>query len=143
MFKMKHKEIGFVKNRKKFFIFSTVLMLAIIISSFVFGVDLDIRFKGGTMVDYSYAGEQGAVDLEQVSEIASDVLGSNLTVEEKFNKLTNQNGFEITLVDNDGVSSEVQGDLTDKLQEIFADQDIKQLSITSVNPTMGKEFFVW
>lgn len=142
MFKMKHKEIGFVKNRKKFFIFSTVLMMAIIISSFVFGVDLDIRFKGGTMVDYSYAGEQGAVDLEQVSEIASDVLGSNLTVEEKFNKLTNQNGFEITLVDNDGVSSEVQGDLTDKLQEIFADQDIKQLSITSVNPTMGKEFFI-
>ena len=78
MFKMKHKEIGFVKNRKKFFIFSTVLMLAIIISSFVFGVDLDIRFKGGTMVDYSYAGEQGAVDLEQVSEIASDVLGLSL-----------------------------------------------------------------
>ena len=58
MFKMKHKEIGFVKNRKKFFIFATVLMLAIIISSFVFGVDLDILFKCGTMLDYYFEGEQ-------------------------------------------------------------------------------------
>jgi preprotein translocase subunit SecF len=142
MFKLKGKQIGFVKNRKKFFIFSTVLMLVIIVSSFVFGVDLDIRFKGGTMVDYSYEGETGAVDLEQVKDLASDILGTNVSVEEKFNKLTEKNGFEITLLDNDSVSSELQGQLNDTLTETFSEQNIKQLSITSVNPTMGKEFFI-
>lgn len=142
MFKFRGKRIEFVKNRKKFFVFSTILMALIIVCSLIFGVSLDIRFKGGTIVDYAYSGELGAVDLKQVEQIASEELGVKVSVDDKYNKLTEKNGFQITLLSNEGVSSELQGQLKDKLTETFAQQEIQQLSITSVNPTMGKEFFI-
>ena len=136
------KEIGFVKNRKKFFLFSILLMAVILVFTLVFGVELDINFRGGTMIDYIYDGESGAVDLDEIDQIAGDVLGSDVTVTEQYNRLTDQNGFSITLVANDGVSSDLQGELHDQLAQTYADQNIEQLSITSVNPTMGREFFV-
>lgn len=139
---LKNREFKFVGNRKKFFIFSIVLMAVIIVSSFVFGVELDISFKGGTLINYSYTGETGSVDLNEVKSIAKDVLGADVTVEEKYNRLTDENGFEVTLVSNKGVNSNKQSDFDDALAEQFPDQNIEQKSITSVNPTMGKEFFI-
>ena len=48
--KVMRKEIDFVKNRKKYFIISGALILIAVISTFLFGVLLDIQFKGGAII---------------------------------------------------------------------------------------------
>ena len=71
--------INFVGNRKKFYTFSGVLVAVVLVFSFVFGVTMDIEFKGGAMVTVGY---QGDVDLNNVKQTVAAELGqSNLTVQ--------------------------------------------------------------
>ena len=44
------KQYDIVGNRKKFFIFSAVLIVFILLFSVIFGVEMDIQFKGGAML---------------------------------------------------------------------------------------------
>lgn len=138
----KGKELHFMKNKKKFYIFSCSLIAIIILASVILGVRMDIRFKGGTLLSYSYEGETGAVNLDEVKEKAEEILGQEVSVSEKYNKLTESNGFEITLVSNQSLDSDTQAELDQSLLESFQDQGVKQLSITSVNAAMGREFFI-
>ena len=48
------KQYDIVGNRKKFFIFSAVLIVFILLFSVIFGVEMDIQFKGGAMLTYSW-----------------------------------------------------------------------------------------
>ena len=47
----------FIKNKKIYFIISAVLVSVSILSTFIFGVNLDIQFKGGTILTFLYDGE--------------------------------------------------------------------------------------
>lgn len=47
--------IDFIGHRKIYFIISGVLMAVIVLATIVLGVDLDIRFKGGTIISYTYS----------------------------------------------------------------------------------------
>lgn len=138
----KGKELHFMKNKKKFYIFSCSLIVIIILASVILGVQMDIRFKGGTLLSYSYEGETGAVDLDAVKETAEDILGQDVSVSEKYNRMTESNGFQITLVSNQSLDSDTQAQLDETLLEDFQEQGVKQLSITSVNAAMGREFFI-
>src|SRR5699024_9510402 len=55
--------INFVGNRKKYYAVSGVLIAVILVFSVVFGVKMDVEFRGGTMLTLSY---QGEVDLDAV-----------------------------------------------------------------------------
>ena len=55
--------INFVGNRKKNYAFSGVLIAVVVLFSFVFGVKMDVEFKGGTMLTLGY---QNEIDLEAV-----------------------------------------------------------------------------
>lgn len=142
MLKNKKFQIDFIGNRKKIYTISAILMLIVIVSTFVFGVQLDIKFRGGTIINYSYEGKTGAVDLDKVDSITEETLGDSVTVAEKYNRMTKKNGFEITLASNKSVSSDVQTKLDTKLTDNFKDQQLKKVSVTTVNATMGREFFI-
>ena len=49
-------KMSFYKQRYKFIAFSSLLLLIGIISAIVFGMKLDIQFKGGSIVKMSFAG---------------------------------------------------------------------------------------
>ncbi|MEF9970526.1 MAG: protein translocase subunit SecF, partial [Ruthenibacterium sp.] len=51
------KQYDIVGNRKKYFIFSIAMILFIFVYAAIFGVKMDIQFKGGAMLTYSYTGE--------------------------------------------------------------------------------------
>lgn len=139
---MAKKQIQFMKNRKKYYALSSAIIVIILLCALIFGVQMDINFRGGTLLSYSYEGETGAVDLNEVGSIAEDILGQEVEVSEKYNRLNDKNGFEVSLVANKSLDSEMQSKLNNKLVESFSDQEVTQLSITSVNPNMGKEFFI-
>lgn len=58
------KKISFVRNVKKYVAVSSVIILIGIVASVVFGPVLDIQFKGGTKLSYSYTGEISHSDAE-------------------------------------------------------------------------------
>lgn len=134
----RNRKFDFIKNRKKYFIFSSILMLVIILSSFIFGVDLDIRFKGGTILAYTYATE---INTDEVKSTSEEILGEKVNVSKKVDKMTDREGFNVTITGK-GISSDKQAELNDVLMEKYKDNDIQQSSITSVNPSAGREFFL-
>lgn len=64
--------IDFIGNKKKYFTFSAVLMVAIAAASFVINTKLDIRFTGGALLTYGYEGEISDTDIEKD---INDILG--------------------------------------------------------------------
>lgn len=134
----KNKQFEFIANRKKFFTFSLILIAVILLCSFIFGVQLDIRFKGGTIFSYSYSGE---LNFDEVQSSVEEILGE-VTISPKTSLLGDTKSFDITLVSSNSVASEVQAELDGHLTESYADNNLRQLSITSVKPNIGKEFFM-
>ncbi len=127
----------FIRNRKIYFIFSGCLVALILIFSLIFGVKLDIQFKGGTIVTYTYS---GTIDNGAVKSLAEETIGQKVTVNMK-DALQGENSFEVVLVEDKGLSADKQSELTDALSSKFADNKITLLSNTSVDPVIGHEFF--
>ncbi len=74
---MKKLNFDFVGNWKKFVIISaSIIVLGAIIFA-IFGVDLDINFRGGSRFTYSYSGD---IDVDKVEEIAEKTLGEKCSV---------------------------------------------------------------
>lgn len=103
------KQFDFVGKKKYFISISAILVLVILASALIFGVQLDIEFKGGTIITYNYTGD---VDLDKVEDITKDVTGVNVTVTAK-DGLNGADSFDITMADVGGLSA-------DKLNELQA-----------------------
>lgn len=134
---MTDKQFDFVGKKKYFIGVSAILILIIIASALIFGVQLDIEFKGGTIITYEYTGE---IDLAKVESIAEEVSGINVSVANKAG-LNGLDSFDITMADVGGLSADALTELQDKLEAEFGDQ-IEFLSNSSVEATIGKEFFL-
>lgn len=133
--------IDFIGHRKIYFIISGVLMAVIVLATIVLGVDLDIRFKGGTIISYTYSEADGKeLDLDAVEKTAEDVLGMNVSVDKKFSLLSDTTSFDLVLTDSINIEDSMTQSLTDKLNEEHADYDIAYSSITTVDANMGSSF---
>lgn len=129
----------FIGKKKIFFIITAVVMVIMLTGIVVIGPNLDIRFKGGTILSYSYVGD---VDYNEVEKIAEDVLQQQLSVTGKTSLLGERDSFDITLNSATGVSADLQTQLNNQLIEKYQGNEIEMLSVTSVNPTIGQEFFL-
>ena len=127
-----------VGARKKFFAFSLCLVLFIAVFSAVFGVKMDIQFKGGAIVTYSYEGE---APVQAVTQTAQDALGSGVTVQTGSSIATEGQTLTVSMPGSETMSTETVAALTAALQESYPDNQFQQLSITNVDPTLGGEFF--
>lgn len=137
-----HKKfnIDFVAHRKIYFIISIVLIAVSILSTFVFGADLDIQFKGGTILTYVYDGE---INVDEFVNTAKDTIGGagvNYTTGTDFT--TGKNNIQLSLISNEGLSSDKQFELTNTLTEKYADNNIDLIESSDVSPSSGKEFFL-
>ena len=63
---MKNKLVHFTKFSKVFFGISLGIILIGIICNFVFGTQLDIQFRGGSYIKYSYVGN---VDTDKLKDV--------------------------------------------------------------------------
>ena len=132
--------IDFVGNKKTFFIISICVIAFSILSTFIFGANLDIQFKGGTILTYIYDGE---IDQAQFERDATDALGGigvTSTVGEDFT--TGRNNIQLSLISNEGLTSDKQFDLTNSITEKYAGNNIELIESSDVSPSSGKEFFL-
>lgn len=130
--------IRFVGNRKKFYGFSCALIALILVFSVVFGVSMDVEFKGGAMLTLGY---QGDVELSAVENTISEALGdSNLTFQTGTD-ISGDQTLTVTMPGSETVSTEELDSLLDTLNTSYPDNAFVQNSASNVNPSIGKEFF--
>lgn len=135
---MREFNIDFNKAFKKVLIIYALVIIAGIICSFVFGVELDINFKGGTKISYQYSGE---IDVKDFTKIVDDNVEPKFEVSQSTALAGDSKAFEITFVGDKAFAAEKQENLTKALQEKFKDNDVTLLSSNSVNATIAGSFF--
>ena len=131
--------INFVGNRKKYYAFSGVLIAVVVLFSFVFGVKMDVEFKGGTMLTLGY---QNEIDLEAVeTTIETATSQTDLTLQTGTDIAGNQT-LTVTMPGSDNMTTEEVGALLTTLNEQYPDNAFDENEINNVNPTIGKEFLL-
>ncbi|MDD6319324.1 MAG: protein translocase subunit SecF [Oscillospiraceae bacterium] len=129
--------INFVGNRKKFYTISCVIIAVILVFSVVFGVKMDVEFKGGAMVTVGY---QGDLDLNEVKQTIADNVGqSNLTLQTGTD-IVGDKTLTITLPGSETLSTADLDSLIAALNEAYPESSFVQNEVSNVNPTIGTEF---
>lgn len=137
--KVMRKEIDFVKNRKKYFIISGALILIAVISTFLFGVLLDIQFKGGAIITYSYEGE---LDKDELGSLVEETIGMQVSVQQSTDISTGKDNVVVSVVDAKSLDAETQSALSTEIEQKFSDNNIELMQISNVDPTIGNEFLM-
>lgn len=132
------KQYDIIGNRKKFFLFSTVLIVFILLFSLVFGVEMDIQFKGGAMLTYGY---QGEASLSALQGDIESVLGSNVTLQTGSSIATGAQTLTISMPGTQTVETATVEQLSNALTTAYPELNFQQLSMNNVDPTIGGEFF--
>ena len=136
---MKKFKIKFYQHRKIYFGISLGLFVIGLLFNLIFGVELDINFRGGALIQYSYTGE---VDQETVDQAVEDAIGRDVTVTLTDGIGTQQgNTLTVSLSGSDGISLDEQKAIAANLAEKYPNSEFTVMQSSSVPPTMGAKFF--
>lgn len=131
--------IDFNKALKKVLIVYAAVFLAGIIIAAVFGVDLDINFRGGTRITYSYTGDIADSDIE--SAVKENIEGS-FEINQSTSIAGDTKTFSISLAGRSSLSAENQEAITSSLEEAFPDNKVEIYDSNSVSPTIAGTFLL-
>lgn len=139
------KDLNFVGRSKIFFGISLAIILIGIVCNFIFGATLDIQFKGGAIVTYSFSGEidenaltdtiQKATPNNEVSfSIARDIM----------NNTDNADAYtvDVNFSGETAIEPAQQQAVTDALVKAFPDNNFKYQESSSVEAAMGFKFLL-
>ena len=139
---MKKFNIKFYENRKIYFGITIALFAIGIIFNIIFGTTLDIQFKGGAMLDYTYTGEISTSDVESIVE---DVTGQNVDIRVYSSMVdtngANTNGMSITFAGTDSITVDQQDAISSAILEKYPDSALTVEETSSVDRTVGTSFF--
>ncbi len=128
-----------VGRRKLWFTIPCVVLVVTLVASLVFGVELDINFRGGSLVTYSF---EGTVDKSQFEDTIQQAFGQQISVQEQQDVVTGRTNYVANLSVKEGISPDQQIAITSALQEKFPDNKIEVVSTSNVDPAIGRDFFV-
>ena len=135
---MSKLKIDFNKSLIKVLIVYAAIFVAGIIVTCVFGVDLDINFRGGTRISYSYTGEISDSDIEATLE---DIVDGSFKVDKSTSLAGDTKTFSVSLIGSKSLSAEVQENMLSALQEDFKDNEVDIYDSNSVSPSIAGTFF--
>ena len=131
--------INFIGNRKKFYTFSCALIAVVLVFCAVFGVKMDVEFKGGSMITLAYEGDVDLNDLK--SAIGSELGKSDLTLQTGSDISGNQT-LTVTLPGSDTLTTEQLDNLLASMNEQYPDNNFAQNEVSNVDATIGNEFLL-
>ena len=135
----KTPSINFIGNRKKFYTFSCALIAVVLVFCGIFGVKMDVEFKGGSMITLAYEDDADLNDLK--STIGTELGKSNLTLQTGSDISGNQT-LTVTLPGSDTLTTEQLDNLLAALNEQYPDNNFVQNEVSNVDATIGKEFLL-
>lgn len=127
---------SFYKNRKIFIAISLAVIIVGLVLAFVFGVELDIQFRGGSIVNYQYTGELNLQEAEQAAEAA---LNQNVTAQMTESVVDDKTTLVISVAGNEALLPEQLEALNVLLREEFPELSLELVSSELVAPFIGKE----
>ena len=131
--------IDFVKNTKVFVIISAALIALTAVFSFVLVPDVDIRFKGGTMVTYSYTGE---IDTNVVKSTVEALGTPKATVTTGTSFTGGLNTIVISFAADEKMDDDMLMTINDTMAETFAANEVENIDTTNVSASSGTAFFI-
>ncbi len=135
---MPNYKYNFVKNLKIPLIVYAVVIVAAIVLGAIFGVNLDINFKGGSRFTYTYTGEIATSDAESVIEKALD---KDVVVTQSTSLTGESTKLVVSLVADESLSTEAQQQITKALTDTYKDNEIALGDSTTVSPSVAGSFF--
>lgn len=129
------KNYNFVGNLKRALMISGAIMLVGVICLVIFGVKLDISFKGGTRIQYSYT---EAPDLDKFQKAAEEVLGHDV----ELSKDEGQGTKLLTVSLTEKISNAEQQKLDERLAKDFKDNKLEKFNSNTLSAAMGSKFLL-
>lgn len=139
------KDLNFIGRSKIFFGISLGIILIGIICNFIFGTTLDIQFKGGAIVSYSFTGVVDESTLKDTIQTATPENTVTFTVSQDImNNTETQDAYviDINFSGEDAIETEQQDVITKALVETFPDNNFEYQESTSVEASMGVKFLL-
>ncbi len=131
----KNLNVNFVGRRNLFAYISLGILLTGILCTVIFGVEMDVSFKGGTLLKYSYTGEIS-------NEALEDTLGAQIKENLVVDTTVSGDVQVISISTTQVLDPAEQNKVEDLLQKTYKDAKIERLSVNALEPTMGQLFFV-
>lgn len=128
--------IDFIGKRKIFYAISISIIAIGILVSVIFGVKLDIQFKGGSIVRYTYSGE---IDKDAAQNIADSTL-KDAHITTSFSEDVGSHTKTIIYNIDQSLSNDVQDSLFNAVNKQFPDNKITKGESKNVAASMGAEF---
>ncbi len=129
----------FYGKRRIFFSISIALLLIGVIIGLVFGVKLDVTFKGGSIITYSYTGD---VDIDAVQNTIQKETGLTCSVQQSEDYVTKTMRLTVTLESGEAATVNGQAKLTETLNKTYPNHSFTIESSSNVPSTMGRSFFL-
>ena len=139
------KDLNFIGKSKIFFGISLAIIAIGIICNLIFGVTLDIQFRGGTIITYGYVGEIDDTQLKDTIQQATPGRTVSFTVTKDIMNNTEENdafAVAIQFSGNESVTPEAQQTITTALEETFPDNGFTYKETSSVEAAMGVKFLL-
>lgn len=137
----KRQGIDFYGKRKIFIGISLVIFAIGIVFNVINGTKLDIQFSGGAMIRYAVT--DGEVTADEVETFVDDTLGKECSVSLS-RGIVNESELYVTIAfaGNQTITLDEQTSLADSLSEKFEGLTFTIEESSSVDPVMGRSFFL-
>jgi len=130
--------IRFYKHRYMYFAISLCLILFGLVAAFVNGIQLDIQFKGGTILKYTYS---AAINADQAEKIVEQAVGRTTNCQLQSNMAKDEHMLIVSLASNEALTSQEQEKVTSALTQANPDAQLALSESLTVEPFVGKHFF--
>ncbi len=105
---------------------------------FLNGIKLDITFKGGSILKYSFTGQ---IDLAKAESAISKAIGIDVTCQETHALGSGERNRVINVAGDEALTPDQQIALQQALETTFPDTTFKYGNALMVNPFIGRELF--
>lgn len=130
--------IRFYKHRYKYFTISICFILLGFIAAFINGIQLDIQFKGGAILKYTYS---NTINAEQAEKTVEQAVGRITNCQLQSNMAKDEQMLIVSLASNEALSSQEQEAVTSALTQTYPDARLALSESLTVEPFIGKHFF--
>lgn len=135
----KDMNMDFMKNCKICAIISAAILVVGLLVSIIFPVDLDIEFKGGTQIKFSYVGDLDKAGLKSLVEdkLGESVKMTDATTYDGERELSTATFYLTKNLDNEVIDAAEKAAV-----EQYKDFELTHVSSNSLSATMGQQFLI-
>ncbi|MCX7709190.1 MAG: protein translocase subunit SecF [Clostridia bacterium] len=134
--------IDLFSKRHYFFVFSIVLILAGFVGALINGIQLDIQFQGGSLLQIEMNDNQ--YDTTKVESVINSAIGKKVAVQKMqtynpkdANKMINL--LQLKVTKDDTLTGEQINKVVETLKKEFSVKENAEMQVQSVAPFMGRE----